>query len=235
MERERDTVTKWIHRNWLEPFCTSNDVIIAMVIARLVNFPETLAELGFPEGGWSTQYYRHFLDTFARRREAGFKSWTSAYMITGGYSAGGDTKEVIIGRVISYADSNLHKDCIRNGDTLAAAAYKLTSPGIGPFLSAQIIADLKYSPLLNRARDWQTWCAPGPGSTMGLNFLHDREPAKVISGPHFIEEVGEVRKILENAGVHLDAQNTQNCLCEFSKYVRAKYFGKRLKSRYIPS
>lgn len=235
VERERDKVTQWIHGNWLHPNYGDPTVTLAMVIARMINHPETLEELGFPHGGWTTKYVRHFLDTFNRRRDAGLKSWTSAYMITGGYSAGGETKEVIIARVIDRCNGKLHENWIRRGDTLAEAAAKITSPGIGTFLSAQIIADLKFARILEEASDWWTWCAVGPGSTIGLNFLHDREHKKSIPQKQFMTEVNEVRNILRDAGVYLDAQNTQNVLCEFHKYVKAKYYGGRLKSTYTPA
>jgi hypothetical protein len=69
---------------------------------------------------------------------------------------------------------------------------------------------------------------------MGLNFLHERQELTSLNDAQFRKEVNEVRLILKDAGVHLDAQNVQNCLCEFSKYVRAKHFGRRLKSGFTP-
>jgi len=235
VKREDDTVTQWIHSNWLKPNYGEPTVVLGMTIARMVNLPETLEELGFPHGGWTTKYVRHFLDTFASRRERKLKSWTSAYMITGGYSEGGETKEVIIARVIDRCNGKLHENWIRQGDTLAEAADKIKSPGIGDFLSGQIIADLKHSKLLADATDWWEWCAVGPGSTAGLNYLHDRPPLKYLPAPQFMKEVNEVRLLLRDAGVYLDAQNTQNCLCEVSKYIRTKYYGGKPKAAYRPA
>jgi hypothetical protein len=54
-----------------------------------------------------------------------------------------------------------------------------------------------------------------------------------IPGPNFIAEVNEIRQLIGNkVGLQLCAQNTQNCLCELSKYLRAKN-GERLKNKYI--
>lgn len=231
VERERDKVTVWIHQNWLRPNSHSPNLAFAMAVARMVNLPETLDRIGFPHAWLPVT----FIDTIEHIKKEGKKAWTSAYMITGGYSEGGETKEVIIARVLSTLHSKLKHDPVREGDTLEVAANKLRSPGIGTFLSAQIVADLKFSPLLERAKDWNYWCAPGPGSTMGLNFLHDRPPTTTLSEKQFMKEVNEVKALLAHAGVHLCAQNTQNCLCEFSKYVRAKHLGKRLKSTYVPA
>ena len=42
--RELDTVTKWIRDNWRRPHCDDPDLWFAMVVARLVNWPDTMAE-----------------------------------------------------------------------------------------------------------------------------------------------------------------------------------------------
>jgi hypothetical protein len=156
-------------------------------------------------------------------------------MITGGYSEGGEAKEVIIARVLTNLYSRLKDNPIVKGDSLESADRKLTTPGIGTFLRGQILADLKmgYMPL-EFAKDWDTWCAVGPGSTAGLNYLHNRNPC-ILPANVFIKEVNELRPIIERAtGISLCAQNTQNCLCEFSKFVRTKYYGGKPKSQYRP-
>ncbi len=233
VHREDDRVTKWIHSNWLRPNVHHHNLAFSMCVARMVNLPSTLEKLGFPYI-WSPE---HFIATIGQIKADKQKAWTSAYMITGGYSAGGESKEVIIARVLTQAHSNLKTThgFIAKGDSLAVAAEKILCPGIGSFLSAQVVADLKHTPLLKDAKDWNSWCSPGPGSTMGLNFLHGRQQLQSIHAEDFRKEVWEVQELLRHQGTVLDAQNTQNCLCEFSKYVRAKHFGQRLKSTYQPA
>lgn len=232
VRREDDRVTKWIYNNWLLPMDGADSLPFAMTLARMVNLPETLSELGYPHK-WDAN---HFISVLASRKERGEKVWTSAYMITGGFSKGGEPKEVIIARILEQAHHNLKYQPLTARDILGTAVEKIKTPGIGSFLSAQVIADLKWSDYLRDALDWYTWCAPGPGSQMGLNFLHGRPRAFGIPGPQFMIEVNEVRHLLSDNGLGgLCAQNTQNCLCEFSKYVRAKHFGERLKSRYVPA
>lgn len=230
--REDDVVTRWIHTNWLLPNRNSSGLPFAMVVARMVNRPETLEDLGFPSR-WSST---HFIRTIQARKVQKKKVWTNAYMITGGYSEGGESKEVIIARVLDAAYLKLQKEPILVTDTLASACEKIKSPGIGSFLAAQAVADIKFSPWLEKAEDWDTWCAIGPGSTAGLNYLHERPPTKTLTEDQFRAEVNEVRTIIErNSGIIIDAQNVQNCLCEFSKYVRTKYYGGRPKSLYTPA
>ena len=225
-------MTRWIHTNWLHRNRHPDTIAFAMCVARMVNWPETLSELGFPDDGeWDPA---HFIKALGDRKARGDKVWTSAYMITGGYSAGGESKEVIIARVLDRVHSRLHhyQTKINQDDTLASAWEKVQSPGIGSFLAAQVIADLKHVYPLLRAKDWNFWCAVGPGSTKGLNFLYDRPQEHTIKQDVFINEVNEIREVLRNAGWVLDAQNVQNCLCEFHKYVKIRYYGGRAKSGY---
>jgi hypothetical protein len=92
-------------------------------------------------------------------------------------------------------------------------------------MAAQVIADIKPYGLLKTAADWFTFAASGPGSRRGLNRVLNRS----VDSPW---DEGAWRH--ELAGLHkavlpylqdmpsLDAQNLQNCLCEFDKYDRAR-------------
>ena len=48
VRREDDRVTRWIATNWRGPKCDDPDLWFAMVLARFVNLPETLAEIDYP-------------------------------------------------------------------------------------------------------------------------------------------------------------------------------------------
>ena len=232
VRREDDKVTRWIYHNWYRPMFGDDRLPFAVAVARMVNLPHSLARLGFPYG-WNEQ---EFIRELAHQKSLGNKVWTSAYMITGGYSKGGEAKEVIIGRVLNQLYKQLQKDPVTDKDTLEVASYKVATPGIGSFLRGQIVADLKMVDMpLYRAPDWETWCAVGPGSTAGLNYLHGREH-KYLGEFQFREEVNRIRQIIDSeTGITLCAQNTQNCLCEFSKFVRTKYYGGRPKAKYYPA
>lgn len=229
VHREDDKVTKWLRRNWYEPHESSPNLAFSACLARVVNWPTTLGVLGFPTDWSSARFISQMTDLSGGGSN---KIWGGAYMVTGGYSAGGETKQVIMARVLDEAF--LNTKAINSNDTLQEAFNVVQqTPGLGTFLAAQVVADLKYTPLLSESPDWQTFCAPGPGSTMGLNFLHSRPPTKGISEKQFSQEVNSLSDWLRaNHGIDLTAHDTQNCLCEFSKYVRIKYFGGRAKTGY---
>lgn len=234
VHREDDKVTKYIHTEWLAGRPSHIHTPFALCVARLVNWPDTLHLLKYPVKGWDQQYKANWLDVFDYLRTQKAKAWTGAYMVTGGYSKGGETKEQIISRVLDGAwEATKNWANHPSPATLNEAAIRLTVPGIGSFLAAQVVADLKNTPWLSDAPDFDTWCSPGPGSMMGLNFIWDRPRATSLGMDQFQTEVLQVQDIIRmRTGFRLCAQNTQNCLCELSKYVRAKYFNERLKNTY---
>lgn len=229
VHREDDKVTKWLRTNWYEPHAESPNLAFSACLARIVNWPDTLSPLGFPTEWHSGQFVKQMGELSAGGSR---KIWGGAYMVTGGYSAGGENKQTIMARVLDAAFKPV--SLIKNDYSLKDAYLAVQSaPGLGSFLAAQVIADLKYTPLLQAAPDFQTFCAPGPGSTMGLNFLHGRPPTKGVGEKQFSQEVNSLSNWLrEIHGIELTAHDTQNCLCEFSKYVRIKYFNGRAKTGY---
>ena len=104
------------------------------------------------------------------------------------------------------------------------AYTKLTRiDGVGSFMAAQIIADLKHTPVLKRARDWWDWAAPGPGSSRGLNAVLGTDCDWRTRPVRFIELLQELRRDLRPLtpiATELCLQDLQNCLCEFFKYER---------------
>lgn len=231
VRREDDKVTRWLRTNWYEKHSDSPNLAFSACLARVVNWPDTLEALGFPTEWSPTRFVSQMTELSGGGSR---KIWGGAYMVTGGYSAGGETKQVIMARVLDQAIINCEDVMRYPGGYLEQAFHFISkTPGLGTFLTAQVIADLKYTPLLQNAPDFWTFCAPGPGSTMGLNYLAGRPPTKGISEKQFSLEVNTIRQVLmDGYGIDLTAHDTQNCLCEFSKYVRIKYFGGRAKTGY---
>ena len=70
-------MTRWIRVNWREPHADDPDLWFAMVVARFVNWPDTLAEIGYPVP-WDHQRFRAVMAAGAAR---GAKLYGGAYMI----------------------------------------------------------------------------------------------------------------------------------------------------------
>jgi hypothetical protein len=231
IRREDDKVTKWIKDNWRDQNVDHPNLTAAMVLARMVNWPDTLEEIGFPDE-WDRD---HITKVIRTRAVLSLKTWSSAYMITtcGKRMAKEDY-------VLDVCDTALR--FIRpfeDGTSLESAHTTLSSvSGLGSFLAGQVVADLKNIPghPLASAPDWWTWCSPGPGSRKGLNEFFNDPPEKAISDYAFDEKVKicydatapEVEPFVER----LHMQDFQNCLCEFSKFMRVKRGG-RARNRYV--
>jgi hypothetical protein len=95
------------------------------------------------------------------------------------------------------------------------------NPNLARWFNA-IVADLKHVAPLQDAVDWWTFARPGPGSERGLNRIRGRDVAKSWSPMQWYRELlalqAETKDRFAAAGLPpLDAQNLQNCLCEFDK------------------
>lgn len=223
VRREDDKVTRWLAANWRPTHHAPWEV----VLARMVNYIPTLEELQCAvvwDGGLPS--VAHYMK---ERRRRGDKVWTSAYTIsTCGKSM--DKVDYMLGVVDAVRDSWKEPLITHLSDWHRAL---MRTDGLGSFLAAQVVADLKNTaghPLQN-APDWHTWSAPGPGSLKGLceYFGSHRTPRTYQAD---IEKCwGEVQPLLPEHLQDLHMQDFQNCLCEFSKFMRVRRGG-HVRNKY---
>lgn len=232
--RELDAVTIWIRENWREPHADDPDLWFVMVIARLLNQPESLGALGWPLP-WDRL---HFLRTLKLRKDAGQRNFNAAYIV----STNGRTmaKEVYLSDEVLEplwrARSRLSP---KEGDSLNSWHMLLGQfQGLGSFMAAQVVADMKYVPPLAQAEDWHTFAASGPGSRRGLNRVLER----VVDAPwhedNWRTALDRLRMQVEPmflaAGMEMVCnQNLQNCLCEWDKMERVRLGQGRPKRLYL--
>jgi hypothetical protein len=226
VRREDDRVTRWIKYNWRDPFSDHPNLTLAMTLARFLNWPPTLEELGFPKT-WQPELV---LKILRARRARGEQVWNGAYMIT---TCGAEIDKaahlVAVGNRIAAGGA-----CPVAGDTLENAWLRLRQiNGLGSFLAAQIIADLKHAQFnpLFIAPDWRTWAAAGPGSLRGLKWWAGRLVAPHEFRPRLHELMTDLAPLIKEVVGWLTAQDYQNCCCEVSKYVKAQA-GTHPKQRY---
>ena len=229
--REDDTVTQWIKENWRDPNTNDPDVWFAMAVARYVNWPDTLAEIGYPVP-WGQGH--GFKAVMQRLTDTGKKVWTGAYMIHAG--KGGS-------KVAHIADNILtplweRRDYIGETRSCAHLQKRLTEfNGIGSFMAGQIVCDTKYTRMLDTALDWWEFAVEGPGSKRGLNRVMGRPVNQNWKeGEWFVTLCGlraAILPMIQAAGMPpLHAQDLQNCLCEFDKYERVRLGEGRPRSNY---
>ena len=229
VEREQDRVTKWIKEHWRDPYSTHPNLWFAMVVARLFNWPDTLQTIGFP-----TINYPALKEGWRRRlkeqRENG-KVFTGAYLVsTNGVQM--DKIDYILDRVLTPI---WERGRIPNVDETLESYWKhLTQfDGLGSFMAGQVIADLKYTPVLKDASDWWTFAPLGPGSKRGLNRVFDRPLEKSLRQDSAILEFRYLQNLVEKElNWLLPAHDIQNVACEVDKYLRIKHGEGTVRSKY---
>ena len=237
IRREDDRTTRWIADHWREPHQDDPDLWFAMVVARFANWPDTLAELGYPVP-WEPE---RFLSVMNARKARGEVCFGAAYNISNGGSTTPKAEHLVEKVFVPLWREPLTRKKLRprDDDSLLSFYGRLKQmPGLASFMAAQVVADLKYVASLKQARDWWTFAAPGPGLKRGLNRVLGRP----VDAPWRSDTAWHDQLILFRtkiaplfAAVNLDkshAQDTQNQLCEFDKFDRARE-GQRLKRRYI--
>ena len=237
--REHDAVTRWITANIVERFRDDADLWFALTLARCINEPGALAELLPHLLPFNAAQCLAALQARQARGDKVFR--TDAYKPPTPPQKSMSTAVFLINDVLMPIWRE--RDALRPqpGDTLDATSARLEACyRIGPFLAAQIVADLKHVAPLKDAPDWWTFARPGPGSERGLNRVRGRDVGKSWSPMAWYRELLalqiETKDLFAAAGLPpLDAQNLQNICCEFDKWERAREKGGKPARRYQPA
>tara|TARA_R110001583_G_scaffold115512_6_gene265998 strand:+ start:296 stop:1123 length:828 start_codon:yes stop_codon:yes gene_type:complete len=227
--RELDTVTIWLRENWREPYADHPNLPFAMAMARQINWPDTLEEIGFPEQ-WNPEHVKNVM--FARQLKKE-KVYTGAYMLTG--TLGGPKIEQTIDKILTplYEDPpEIHHNSLQN-----TWAEYLRYKGFAKFISYEVVTDLRHTKHLNKAEDIMTWANAGPGAKRGLNRIFGRDLNQPI---HVKNSTEEMLDLLHYSCGYLDPEtmpplemrDIEHCLCEFDKYQRTKLNQGRPRAKY---
>lgn len=238
VRREDDRVTRWIRQNWSPEKIGWDDYEYAMVVARFLNWPDTLKELAPSSIGFKFPKPEEILEVIEAIAAEDKKVWGNAYVVTThGLPMG--KAQYLCQRVLPAAYDRLGAgrwlQAYGSGPPTLACRYEdyMQLEGMGSFMSAQVLADLKNTRghPLQEAKDWMGWSAPGPGSLRGLSWYFEKK----ISAANYDQAIKDVW-----AAIPLDCvdelrgglQDLQNCLCEYDKYMRVKSGTGRSKRSY---
>ena len=233
VHREDDKVTRWMRQNW----STKDSPVWWFVLGRMLNYIPTLAYI-------KKEYvkFENLGMLLKLRRAAGNKIFTSAYTISTcgqrmdkiNYVIGvaAQCREIDEGVGKWIWEKSYHAD-----NSLRSAHRDLTEiNGLGSFLAAQVVADLKNTPghPLQTAPDRATWCAPGPGSLRGLQAFYGRPVTVRTFASDIAGCYAATLPLVNKAILPIDMQDFQNCLCEFSKYDRVRSGAGHARNKYTP-
>ncbi len=223
--RENDKTTVWYRRNIGDAMKDDPRVIFATSCFRWFNLISTGEALIKHDLLYEWDSCRCVV-LMESLREQGKQIFTSAFNISNSDPNKTKLNGVCEDYIQSVWDNRNRLMSSIPGKSLAAAYNILSScKGFGGsgFMGAQIIADLKYTPLLRGAKDWDTWCSAGPGSRKGLSIILGNEEKHKYSPVEFMDEVNKIRNTVNKRLSKMDpfhAQDIQNCLCELFKMER---------------
>jgi hypothetical protein len=224
-DREDDKVTRWVRQNFKG---SDGDHDVAnYILARMVNKPDTLRDLGWPWNGFQPYLWEPVMS------QPG--AWGSAYIVsTNGRK---QPKHEYIAGLLERAYTQFEGGVGAQVPPTLEGWHKAIQalPGMGSFMSAQVVADLKNTsghPLAS-AEDWHYWASHGPGSLRGLSWFWEEK----ITPKMFMDALASARTWVYNSGhsgliAHLCNQNLQNCFCEYDKYCRVSTGTGRSKRKY---
>lgn len=226
-----DTVTKWIFENIIAPHADSPTLWFNLVIARLVNWPESLGALGY-FSAWNPEWFIRTINQLQG------KVWTGAYMIPAGPSGMHKAKYLADGTLMPLWEM---REAVPTDGTCASwFAFIEKANAMGDFLTNQVITDMKYTPVLANAPDWSTFVVAGPGTQRGLNRFFGRELKQSWRREEAQAALLEVREAVIARLPYMtktmrDLNNLSNCFCEFDKYLRVQLGEGKPRSRYVPA
>lgn len=233
VRRNDDRVTKYVLEKYLPKF---NDTLswFAATVARLFNNEEVLEEIKDAVVPFQPKLMKDLLHL---RKVGGKKNFNPAYIVsTNGRAM--DKVDYVVAEILEplwrkrAAISAALRDC-----TLAQAHDLLTRQnGLGSFMAAQILADIKYIHPSEWV-DFHTFAASGPGSKRGMNRLLNLDIGTPCTEGRFRERIAALREDVNKRlswDPPLTAQDLQNCLCEFDKYERARLGEGTPKQIYKP-
>ena len=119
-----------------------------------------------------------------------------------------------------------------------AWSYLLRFPYIGPFVSYELVSDLRHTYLLENAEDICSWANAGPGAMRGLNRLTGRPLEFCRRSWDWNGEMQALYKwCTENIDLSqfdkpFEMREIEGGLCEFDKYSRILHGQGRTRSVY---
>ena len=231
--REDDRTTRWFREHIREPLRNKPEVLMATVIFRFFNLIETGHTL-----------LDHNLHIEWDRLKAIEEVKKQPKWITGAYIVKTPNR---MDKVTGVAECITHlwvererilKDFGHFKSLSDAWHYLLRFPYIGPFVSYELVSDLRHTYLLENAEDICSWANAGPGAMRGLNRLTGRPVEFCRRSWDWNGEMQALYKwCTENIDLSqfdkpFEMREIEGGLCEFDKYSRILHGQGRTRSVY---
>lgn len=242
--REQDKTTVWFKENIREPLRDNKDVVFATIMFRWFNWIPTgeiiLSLNKYNEfeifRNWPV-YRKEFIEAMKDQEQmvnGCFLVRTPARM---------NKVEGIswcLDKVWDGLDPLVEARDVTPSEVTLQSTHKFLMQFLylGPFMSYEIVTDLRHTYFLENAPDIMTWTNPGPGAARGVYRLLDKtddvKSFPKTNNPLLLETMRFIMPLLsQRTGLTLELRDVEHSLCEFDKYCRV-YFeeGRAPKQRY---
>lgn len=230
--RELDKTSQWVTSNWSVPYADHRNLPTALALARRLNWPPTLVEIGFPrrwDGGKITRVLR-------QRGRVGEKLVTSAHQVSSGTGRAGGTVDFAVH--ISEILTALYelKNAWVAGTLQTTYDNLIKLKGFAHFTSYELVTELSHTKWLDKAPDLNTWCVIKEGSHRGLLRVmgsYTKPTSKWLNRGRInnqaplveacVEILSRAKRDLGKSDKmfkRLTLRNIEDSLCEFDKYCR---------------
>ena len=231
--REDDRTTRWFRTYMREPLRNSPDVFMATIAFRFFNLIETGRTL--LDNNLHIEWDRPKAIEEIKKNP---KWITGAYIVK---SPNRMDKVTGVTECVSHLwddRENIIKQ-LESFTTLEEAwKFLMQYPYIGPFVSYEMVTDLRHTYLLENATDICTWGNPGPGAMRGLNRLTGRPLEFCRRSWDWHSEMLDLydwcsQKLdLSKLNYPFEMREVEGGLCEFDKYSRILKGQGRTRSVY---
>jgi len=241
--RENDRVTVWMRQNWTNPNANRphSEIVFNCCLFRMIGTSEFAEEHGWvdEDKGWNPDHTKELIEA---RLSSGLRTFTGAYIITNqGLKA--RKSEVVVDHFLKPIwKDRVHLSGVAEETQSLEATHKAMASyrgwGGGGFMSYEVVTDLNYTPVLDKAQDRFSWANAGPGAKRGLNRIHDRVLTKSMNQTQANTEMQELLARAPNyiqSHVPLDAvdmRTIEHSLCEWDKYERVRLGQGKPRSKY---
>lgn len=196
------------------------DFLTRCVFYRITNLPKTWHAMRntfgrYPIATDFTEYGHVLAEFLASYRAAGNKIFSGAYIIVPNPGVAGDKMVDAIALTKHFVEEKAEK-FLEAGTQEERYHILRSTKGLGRFLSMQILTDWGYGQQEGREDEF---IVAGPGASRGAAHLNpDVSAEATIKDLAF--RIWWDNPLVQINGYTLGLMNTQNTLCEFSKYVR---------------
>lgn len=239
--RELDTGTAWLRNNWLHPYANDSRLYFNIAMYRQFNWPPTMKLVGYTTE-WNPQKLTDVVEDYQKQ---GNKVFTGAYMIRGQcINPSGrewtSKAHYMFHQVLDPVWHTPEPDW-KSMTLEESCKWWQQFEGFGPFLSYEIVTDMRHTRYLNTATDIMTWANPGPGAMRGIKRLYGLCVNENRPGFTRYFYIAVMQHLLESSpnyvGDHVPAmeiRDIEHSLCEFDKYERVRLGQGKPRSLYVP-